>query len=344
MTRRCAIIAGLTACILALLAAELTIGVVAIPYGAVWASLTGGEVERDAWLHIVRDFRLPRAITALVGGASLGACGLMLQTLFRNPLADPFVLGIAHGARFAVALLVVATGLAGNAFVEAFGLYGDMGLALAACTGTVAVMTILTLLARRVDAVTLLLSGLMIGYIAIGLISLVLHLIDETQASAFSGWDDASFAGATWMQIAILVPACALGLTLLMTLAKPLNILLLGDTYAQSLGVPIKAVRYACFTVVALLVGTVTAFCGAINFLGLIAAHIARGLLRSEDHRLLLPAAALTGGALALATDLVTHLPWARHLLHLNAVNGMLGGPIVLWVLLRRHARFGAMR
>jgi iron complex transport system permease protein len=342
MTRFAATSALLGAFILVLFAAELAIGVVAIPFKDVLASLVAGEVGNQAWGQIIRDFRLPRAVTALIGGASLGACGLMLQTLFRNPLADPFVLGIAHGARFTVALLVVATGLAGTAFAERFGLVGDIGLAIAAGTGTMLVMALLSLLARRIDNVTLLLSGLMIGYIAAGLISLVLHLIDETQASAFRGWDDASFAGATWEQLALLVPACLAGLALLIALAKPLNILILGDTYAQSLGVPLKRLRGACFVVVALLVGTVTAFCGAINFLGLIAGHVARGLLRSEDHRLLLPVAALAGGALALATDLITHLPWARHLLHLNAVNGLIGGPIVLWVLLRRHARFGA--
>ncbi|MBB6426722.1 iron ABC transporter permease [Sphingopyxis sp. JAI128] len=333
------VIAGLIA---ALFLAELALGVVDIPIDAIAASLTGGSIAQEGWGHIVREYRLPRALAALVGGASLGACGLMLQTLFRNPLADPFVLGIAHGARFGVALLVVATGLAGPAFAESYGLVGDVGLAVAASAGTILVMGLLTLLARRVDNVTLLLSGLMLGYIAAGLISLSLHLIDETQASAFKGWDDASFAGVTWAQHVILLPACGLGLLLLMALAKPLNILMLGDTYAQSLGVPLKALRYACFGVVALLVGTVTAFCGAINFLGLIAGHAARGVLQTEDHRILLPAAALAGGALALATDLITHLPWARHLLHLNAVNGLIGGPIVLWVLLRRHALFGA--
>jgi iron complex transport system permease protein len=342
MTRNLSLAALLIAAILLLFLAELSIGVVDIPVRAVVGSLFGMPAEHEAWGHIVRDFRLPRALAALVGGASLGACGLMLQTLFRNPLADPFVLGIAHGARLLVALLVVGTGLAGAAYAEQFGLVGDIGLAIAASLGTVLVMALLALLARKVDNITLLLSGLMLGYIAAGLISLALHLIDETQASAFKGWDDASFAGATWAQLAILIPGCVVGLILLQSLAKPLNVLILGDTYAQSLGVPLKRLRAACFVVVALLVGTVTAFCGAINFLGLIAGHVARGLLRSEDHRLLLPVAALAGAALALATDLVTHLPWARHLLHLNAVNGLIGGPIVLWVLLRRHARFGA--
>lgn len=344
MTRATPMLALMLAAIVMLFIGELTIGVVDIPLGATFAGLTGGPIAQEGWGHIIREFRLPRATAALVGGASLGACGLMLQTLFRNPLADPFVLGIAHGARLFVALLVVATGLAGPSFAASFGLVGDIGLAVAASAGTIAVMALLTLLARRVDNVTLLLAGLMIGYIAIGLISLALHLIDETQASAFKGWDDASFAGVTWAQLAILIPACVGGLAMLLALAKPLNVLMLGDTYAQSLGVPIRRLRYACFGVVALLVGTVTAFCGAINFLGLIAGHVARGLLRTEDHRVLLPAAALAGGALALVTDLITHLPWARHLLHLNAVNGLIGGPIVLWVLLRRHARFGGGR
>ena len=269
----------IAALIAALFLAELALGVVDIPVDAIAASLTGGPVAQEGWGHIVREYRLPRALAALVGGASLGACGLMLQALFRNPLADPFVLGIAHGARFGVALLVVATGLAGPAFAESYGLVGDVGLAVAASAGTILVMGLLTLLARRVDNVTLLLSGLMLGYIAAGLISLSLHLIDETQASAFKGWDDASFAGVTWAQHILLLPACGFGLLLLMALAKPLNILMLGDTYARSLGVPLKALRYACFGVVALLVGTVTAFCGAINFLGLIAGHVARGVL-----------------------------------------------------------------
>lgn len=341
MTRAATVNLSLAFAIVVLFLAELTIGVVDIPLEATIASLLG-EPTRDAWRHIIQDFRLPRAVAAAVGGASLGACGLMLQTLFRNPLADPFVLGIAHGARLLVALLVVGTGLAGTAFADRFGLAGDIGLAVASAAGTVLVMALLSLLARKVDSVTLLLSGLMIGYICAGLISLSLHLIDETQASAFRGWDDASFAGATWEQLSLLVPLCIAGLALLLAVAKSLNVLLLGDTYAESLGVPLKRLRAVCFAVVALLVGTVTAFCGAINFLGLIAGHIARGLLQSEDHRVLLPAAALAGAALALATDLVTHLPWARHLLHLNAVNGLIGGPIVLWVLLRRHARFGA--
>jgi iron complex transport system permease protein len=320
---------------------ELSVGAVRVPLDSILPALLGGDVEREAWRHIVMDFRLPRAINAAVSGAALGACGLMLQTLFRNPLADPFVLGVSHAARLGVALLVVATGLAGDAFIQRFGIAGDMGLALAASIGAASVMAVLGLLAQRVNNVTLLLSGLMIGYLCVGLISLVMHLIDESQAGAFSAWDDGSFAGATPQQLSILVPAVSAGFVLLWGLSKSLNTLTLGETYALSLGVSVGRVKAAAFAAVALLVGTVTAFCGPITFLGLIAGHLARRLLRSEDHGRLLPVAALIGAALALSTDLITHLPWSRHLLHLNAVNGLLGAPIALYVLLSWRSRVG---
>jgi iron complex transport system permease protein len=296
--------------------AELALGVVDIPLEAIAASLTGDTIAQEGWGHIVREYRLPRALAALFGGASLGACGLMLQTLFRNPLADPSCSALrtapASGSRCSSSRRDWQDPPSPKVSVSSATSGSRSRLRRDDCRHGIADAA-----RRRVDNVTLLLSGLMLGYIAAGLISLSLHLIDETQASAFKGWDDASFAGVTWAQHIILLPACALGLLLLMALAKPLNILMLGDTYAQSLGVPLKALRYACFGVVALLVGTVTAFAAQSNFLGLIAGHAARGLLQTEDHRILLPAAALAGGALALATDLITHLPWARHLLHL---------------------------
>jgi len=321
---------------------EISIGAVHVPLASIFAMLTGSDVEREAWRHIVLDFRLPRAINAAFSGAALGACGLMLQTLFRNPLADPFVLGVSHAARLGVALLVVFAGLAGDAFITKYGLVGDVGLAVAAAVGAAAVMGLLGLLAQRVNNVTLLLSGLMIGYLCVGLISLVMHLVDESQAGAFSAWDDGSFAGATEQQLAILIPVVSLGFVLLWSLSKPLNTLILGETYARSLGVDITRTKLLAFAAVALLVGTVTAFCGPITFLGLIAGHLARRIMRTENHRLLLPTAALIGMSLALATDLITHLPWSRHLLHLNAVNGLLGAPIALYVLLSKRSRLGA--
>jgi len=275
-----------------------------------------------------------------VSGAALGASGLMLQTVFRNPLADPYVLGIVFGARLGVALLIVITGVAGNAYLYRFGLTGDVGIAVASGLGGMGVLAALIWLSRRVSTVTLLVAGLMLGYLCTGLISVVLHLVDETQAQAFQAWDDGSFAGATRQQLTVAVPLIIIGLGYALTQAKTLNVLMLGERYAASLGLQVERARLHLFACLALLVGTVTAFCGPIAFVGLVTAHLARLLFRTANHLVLLPACMLLGALMALSGDLITHLPWARHLLHLNAVNGLVGAPLVLWALVsRRHAR-----
>lgn len=322
---------------LLLFCAELSIGAVAVPLDSIAALLTGQPVDK-VWRNILMEFRLPRAVNAAFSGAALGAAGIMLQTLFRNPLADPYVLGIAHGARLGAAILVVLTGIAGNAFLLRFGLVGDVGLAVASVAGCVAVLFVLSFLATRVSAVTLLLVGLMLGYLAVGLISVLLHFIDENHAKAFKAWDDASFAGATWRQLSILVPAVGLGLLATMSLAKPLNALLLGESYAASLGVAVRSTRLTILVATGWFCGIVTAFCGPVAFVGLVAAQIARGVFAVSDHRVLLPGATAIGAVVALAADLVTHLPIQHHIFHLNAVVGLIGAPIALFVLLRPRA------
>lgn len=331
----CGVLAG---CALVLFVAELTLGSVAIPLHAVLESLLQPSSLNPVWRDIVLTFRLPRAINALCSGAALGVAGLLLQTLFRNPLADPFVLGIMHGARLGSALLVTFAGVVGNAFLLRFGLMGDVGLALASVAGSMAVLALLATLSRKVGTVTLLIIGLMLGYLAIGLISVSMHFIDETQARAFKAWDDASFAGATRQQLQILVPGVMAGLCVSAFLVKPLNGLLLGESYAASMGMRVAAVQRATLLLTAWLSGLVTAFCGPVAFLGLVAAQIARALIRSADHRCLLPTAALVGAVLGLATDLLLHLPWSRHVFHLNAVIGLVGAPIALFLLLRTRA------
>jgi iron complex transport system permease protein len=323
---------------LALFIAELCLGSVAIATGDVLRALAGtagvDEVVRD----IVLGFRLPRTLTALVCGAALGAAGLLLQTLFRNPLADPFVLGIVHGARLGSALLVTLAGVAGHAFLLRFGLAGDLGLALASVAGSGGVLALLALLSRRIGTVTLLIVGLMLGYLAVGLISVLMHFIDETHARAFKAWDDASFAGATRQQLQILLPGVLAGLVACAALVKPLNGLLLGERYAASMGMPVLRLKRAALFVTAWLSGLVSAFCGPVAFLGLIAAQVARALLHTADHRLLLPGAAAVGAVLGLAADLAMHLPWSRHVFHLNAVIGLVGAPLALWMLYRTRA------
>lgn len=333
--RHGAVLATMAAAIAILLVAELSFGAAAIPLPAVLEALAGGSGANPAWTEIVLHFRLPRALTAMLAGAALGMAGVMLQTLFRNPLADPFVLGIVHGARLGSAALVTLAGVAGNAFLLRYGLAGDIGLACASVLGSTAVLALLAGLSRKVGTVTLLIIGLMLGYLAVGLISVLMHFIDETQARAFKVWDDASFAGATARQLAILVPGLLAGMCASLLLVKPLNGLLLGERYAASMGMNVAVVKRAALLAAAWLSGLVSAFCGPVAFLGLVAAQIARGLMHSADHRLLLPGSALAGAVLGLAADLVVHLPWSRHVLHLNAVIGLVGAPVALYMLYR---------
>lgn len=316
---------------------QIALGSVAIPLNEVFGALLGGEV-RESWRNIIMEFRLPRALNAVVSGAALGVAGLLLQTLFRNPLADPYVLGLVHGARLGAAMLVVAAGVAGNALLLRFGLLGDVGLAVASVAGSTIILLALSFVAPRVTTVTLLIVGLMLGYLAIGTISVLLHFIDETQATAFNIWNDASFAGATPQQLAILVPTVTIGIGAAFMMAKSLNSLLLGERYATTLGVNVAWTKRICLFIVAWLSGVVTAFCGPVAFLGLVAAQLARGLFLSSDHRVIVPGAALIGAVLALAADWVTHLPWSQHVLHLNAVIGLVGAPVALWVLLGSRA------
>jgi len=329
----------LAALIAVLFVAELSLGSVAIPLKAVLqALLSDATPENPAWRDIVLGFRAPRAVNAMVSGAALGVAGLMLQTLFRNPLADPFVLGIVHGARLGCAVLVTLAGVAGNAFLLRYGLVGDVGMAVASIAGSTLVLLLLARLSRHVGLVTLLIVGLMLGYLAVGLISVLMHFIDETQARAFKVWDDASFAGATRQQLQILIPGLLGGMAACALLVKPLNGLLLGELYAQSMGLHVDAVKRAALFAAAWLCGLVSAFCGPVAFLGLVAAQVARAFMRTADHRVLLPAAGLTGAALGLAADLVVHLPWSRHVFHLNAVIGLVGAPVALYMLYRTRA------
>ncbi|WP_341666615.1 FecCD family ABC transporter permease [Alcaligenes sp. SDU_A2] len=341
--RHIVLFGALVSAIAILLMAELSIGAIAIPLPAVWQSLIGGvPVDNPAWADIVVGFRMPRTLNALFSGAALGVAGLILQTLFRNPLADPFVLSIVHGARLGTALLVTFAAVAGNTVLLRLGVFGDIGAAIAAIAGSALVLSVLALLSRRIGVVTLLIVGLMLGYLAVGLISVLMHFIDETQARAFKVWDDASFAGATRQQLMILIPGLAAGLLGSVVLIKPLNALLLGERYAGSLGVNVTLAKRGGLFAAAWLCGLVSAFCGPVAFLGLVSAQLARAAVRSANHRVLLPAAGLIGAALGLAADLVVHLPWSRHVLHLNAVIGLVGAPIALYVLLRSDHRVDA--
>ncbi|MCL4246821.1 MAG: iron ABC transporter permease [Anaerolineae bacterium] len=328
----------LAAILIGLFLLTLALGSVQIPLDQILKVLAGGEADREAWTNIVLKFRLPKALTAMLAGGALGVAGLMMQTFFRNPLASPDVLGVHAGASLGVALVVLTTGSIGGEMLAGIGLAGDVSLAAAASLGAALTIALVLLVARRAqNSATLLLLGLMIGQFTAAFVSLLLYFSVPERIQAYVNWGFGSFSGVSWAQMPILVLAVVAGLLLAGVLGKSLNAMLLGETYARSLGLNVQRTRIGIIVATALLTGAVTAFCGPIVFIGIAVPHACRGLLRTSDHRALIVAAILAGAAAALAAGLIAELPGARIVLPLNAVTALFGAPVVLWIILRWH-------
>jgi iron complex transport system permease protein len=323
----------------AALALELALGSLLIPIKSVISILLGRNDVPEGWRQIVLLFRLPRALTAALAGAALGIAGLKMQTLFRNPLADPFVLGISSGAGLGVALVVLAAGGIGwKSLLAKTGFIGNASIILAAIAGAVLVMGIVLGVARKVEnSLTLLIVGLMFGYISSSLVNVLMQFSMEHQMQSYITWTFGSFAGVTWRQLAVFAPVVIVGILLAWLLAKPLNALLLGDSYARSMGVHVQRVRNIIIIGTALLAGSVTAFCGPIGFLGIAVPHLSRMLLKTGDHHTLVPAVMLLGSALAMLADIIAQVPGTQISLPLNAVTALIGAPVVVGVILRRR-------
>ncbi len=333
------LLGGLALLLVMLAMASLALGSAEIPLEQIVTVLLGGEADSAAWRNIVLKFRLPKTATALLAGMALGVSGLLMQTYFRNPLAEPFVLGVSSGAGLGVALVVLGAGAGGTALLAGLGLAGDLLLTVAAGLGAAVTMALVLLVALRVrSSVTLLILGLMFGYLVAALVSLLLYFALPERIQAYINWTFGSFSGVTTSQLPILALMVAAGLLLAASQVKPLNALLLGEDYARSLGTRLTRTRIAIVCATALLVSAVTAFCGPIAFIGIAVPHLARGLLGSADHRLLLPGACLAGGCVALAAALIAELPGNNLVLPLNVVTALLGAPVVMLVVLR-HVR-----
>ncbi len=313
-----------------LFALHLVLGPVSIPLSTVKAVIIG-EAADAGHTTILRELRLPRALTAAAAGAGLAACALMLQTLFRNPLSGPSVLGISGGASLGVALLLL-----GGPLLQALAIPPPATLITGAFIGATAVLLIMLFADRRIgDGHTLLIVGIMVGHLCAALIG-VLQVAGPTAAlKGFVLWGLGSYAGVTNAQLPWLIGPVVAGLMAALLFVKPLNALLLGDEQAAALGTPVAAFRRAIIGVAGLLAGTITAFCGPVAFLGLATPHLARGLVRTGDHARLMPATILCGMVLSLLCDLMVRLPGQGASLPLNAVTSLLGAPVVGWVLLR---------
>lgn len=336
--RRLALLSLLVGLIAAFLL-SLAVGSVNIPLREIITILTGGEATRAAWENIVLNFRLPKAVTAVLAGAALAVSGLQMQTLFRNPLADPYVLGISSGASLGAALVVLAAGTTGSVLLAGIGLLGDFGLAAASSLGAALVLVLVLFVARRVQSVvTLLILGLMFGYVTGAIVSLLIYFSIANRVQIYLSWTFGSFGGVTWGQMQVFVPVIVVGLAAALLLVKPLNALLLGETYARSLGLNVRRARVWIIASTALLAGAVTAFCGPVGFLGIAVPHVCRAIFGTSDHRALVPASILMGGMVALLADWVAQVPGSQVTLPLNAVTALIGAPVVIWVILRRRS------
>ncbi|MCQ2268918.1 MAG: iron ABC transporter permease [Bacteroidaceae bacterium] len=316
---------------------NLTVGSVAIPVKEVFNILFGGDTSNDVWTNIVMMTRLPQTMTAIACGAGLAVAGLEMQTVFHNPLAGPSVLGISSAASLGVAFVVLLSGTLGGGIMTQFGFFGNTALTLAAIIGALSVMAIIVYLSQRVQGnVTLLIVGVMIGYIASAIIGVLKYFSTEEDIRAYVIWGLGSFARVTGGQVYVFVGLMTVLLPLSMLLAKPLNMLLLGEQYALNLGLNIRKTRLMIISSAGILTAIVTAYCGPIMFLGLAVPHICRGLFKKSDHRILLPSTLFCGASLALLCNLIARLPGFEGALPINSVTALIGAPVALWVLLKR--------
>lgn len=329
-------LAVLALVLVAVFVLSLAVGSVRIPFAEVLRILGGGEGDA-ALTKIVLQFRLPKALTALFAGASLAVSGLMMQTLFRNPLAGPSVLGISSGASLGVAVVVLATGGGPFRLLAELGHLGDLGTIAAASLGAAGVLGLVVVAARRTSTLTLLILGLLFGYVTSALVTVLMHFSLAERIQAFVVWSFGSFGGVTRGQLVLLAPVLVAGLAISQVLAKPLNALLLGESYARTLGLEVDRARVWILAATALLAGSVTAFCGPIAFLGVAVPHLARGVFHTSDHRVLIPGTALIGAVMALVADFLAQLPGSQAILPLNAVTALLGVPVILAIVLRHR-------
>ena len=298
---------------------DLAVGAVRIPVADVWAALTGGDCPRTT-AKIVLNIRLIKAVVALLAGAALSVSGLQMQTLFRNPLAGPYVLGISSGASLGVALVVLA------------GVGSSIGIAGAAWLGAAVVLLVIAAVGHRIkDIMVILILGMMFSSGVSAVVQILQYLSKEEALKAFVIWTMGSLGDVTIPQLTLLVPAVAVGTGLTFAVLKPLNLLLLGERYARTMGLNVGRTRTLIFLATTLLSGTVTAFCGPIGFVGLAVPHLARMLFASADHRVLMPASMLLGAAMLLGCDLCSK----QLALPVNTLTALMGIPIVVWVVVR---------
>lgn len=336
MRRTLLLYIGIAVSILLLFGLNLTTGSVQIPFTDVLDILCGRFAGKESWQYIILENRLPQALTALLCGASLSVCGLMLQTAFRNPLAGPDVFGISSGAGLGVALVMLLLG--GTVSTSLFTVSGFLAILTAAFLGAITVTALILFLSTLVrNSVLLLIVGIMVGYVSSSAVSLLNFFASEEGVKSYMVWGMGNFGGVSMSHIPIFSLLCIVGIMGALLLVKPLNILLLGPQYAESLGISTRRLRNLLLLIVGLLTAITTAFCGPISFIGLAIPHIARLLFRTDNHQVLLPGTILTGAAIALFCNFICFLPGEMGVIPLNAVTPLIGAPVIIYVIIQRR-------
>lgn len=317
---------------------NLALGSVEIPIGEITQILFGGDASKDSWQKIVINLRIPRAVTAVLAGSALSVGGLLMQTLFRNPLAGPSVLGITAGASLGVAIVMLASGTITSIFaIQQLSAMGSWLIIGAASVGSAAVLLLILLISIKVpDNVTLLIIGLMIGNMTIALVSIWQYFSQPEQIRDYLIWTFGSLGGVPLNQLWILGLVVLVGGAIALGLSKSLNGLLLGENYARSMGLSVFSARIWIIISTSLLAGGITAFCGPIGFVGVAVPHLTRSLLGTNEHRILIPGTILMGAILMLACDIVAQVPGTTTTLPISAVTSMIGSPVVIWVIIKR--------
>lgn len=316
---------------------NLSLGQVAIPIKEVFRSLLGSSASKETWEYIIIHFRLPKAITAILVGIGLSVSGLLMQTLFRNPLAGPYVLGLSSGSSLGVAFVILGASLlpavAGEVLVSSF------GIVLASCLGSFCVLLLIIVVAQKLrDTATILIVGLMFSSFTGAIVSVLTYLSTAEQLQKFTFWSMGSLGNLSWMNILILTLAVVVGLLMSLFSIKSLDALLLGENYAKSMGLNIQKSRYTIIFATSILAGSITAFAGPIAFVGLAVPHITKLIFQTSHHKILFFGTVLIGAIIMLFCDMISQLPGMEFTLPINAITSIIGAPIVIWLLMRKRS------
>ncbi|CAM4235292.1 FecCD family ABC transporter permease [Zobellia nedashkovskayae] len=315
---------------------NISLGSVSIPFSETLHSVFGGAIENTAWEYIIWNYRIPKAFTAVLVGGGLSLSGLLMQTLFRNPLAGPFVLGISSGASLGAAFLIMGSATLTSLF--GLSLVTDISLAIVSSIGSFLVLlAVITVASKVKDTMALLIIGLMFGSISAAIVSVLSYFSNAEKLQQFVYWSFGSVGNLSWHQLGLLFIIVIIGVILGVLSIKPLNALLLGENYARSLGVNLKRSRYLIIIATGLLAGGVTAFAGPIAFIGLAVPHLTRQVFNTTEHRILVPAVLVYGAILMLICDTIAQLPNSAEVLPINAITSILGAPVVIWLLIRKR-------